>query len=121
MAIKPEELRLGNLVNRLGKLTTIEAIQYNGLAVAYLSTPLSGAITSNQIEPIPLSEEWLTKFGFDKKTSCDELITEWHIGLNPFTYDWLFCITWINGEKPFYKNGFHRLEYVHQLQNLFFA
>jgi hypothetical protein len=63
--IKPNELRIGNWVNRLGKPTVISAIQ-EAENIGYVSTPISGAITINQIEPIPLSEEWLLKFGCKK-------------------------------------------------------
>jgi hypothetical protein len=77
-------------------------------------------------EPIPLTEEWLIKFGFDKRESsvCDAF----YIGINPITKDWLFDIVWLKNMMdysyegfPFYRNGHHKIQYVHQLQNLYFA
>ena len=58
-------------------------------------------------KPIPLTEEWLLKFGYD-------LITENH-------YAVLGHLIW-KVENRFYcdKNGM-QLKYVHQLQNLYFA
>lgn len=71
--------------------------------------------------PINLTEEWLLKFGFKKARTFDEL-NRWFIGINPVTKDWLFDLVWLdNATYPFYKNGHHQIQYVHQLQNLFFA
>ena len=81
---------------------------------------------SEQFKPIEITEDWLVRFGFEKRESsvCDSF----HIGINPITKDWLFDIVWLKDMKdysyeefPFYKNGFHELKHVHQLQNLYFA
>jgi hypothetical protein len=64
--IQANELRIGSIVKRLGKLTHITAIQQSE-NVTYVTTPLSGAITINQIDPIPLTPEILEKCGFKKK------------------------------------------------------
>ena len=64
MKLSVNELRIGNFVNRLGKQTVIKVIQHTE-QVDFVSTPLSGAITINQIEPIPLTEEWLIKLPDD--------------------------------------------------------
>ncbi len=78
------------------------------------------------LKPIPITNEWLLKFGFSKIESsvCDSF----YIGHNPITHDWLFDITWLKNSidysyegNPFYKNGYHELKYLHQLQNLYFA
>ena len=71
--------------------------------------------------PIELTEEWLIKFGFQKRTKVRDSV-QYYIGLNPITHDWLFDIMWLKGsDAPFYRNGFHKIKYVHQLQNLYFA
>ena len=60
---------------------------------------------------IPITEEWMSNFGFEK-TSCDEMT---FTSKNDCFYYRLFegHIEW-NGSKIFIK-------YIHQLQNLYFA
>jgi hypothetical protein len=62
----------------------------------------------NQIKPIPLTEEWLLKFGFKKKVG------------NRFESDLL-------SQDIYFGNGYYianvlpELKHVHQLQNLYFV
>ena len=65
-----------------------------------------------KIEPIPLTEEWLLKFGFEKNKNSDL-----YFRLNNYEY---FI------ENGIIDNGYSRMneisvKYVHQLQNLYFA
>jgi hypothetical protein len=72
-------------------------------------------------KPIKLTEEWLVKFGFEKRITVGHSV-QYFIGKNPVTHDWLFDILWLEGySTPFYRNGFHKIKHVHQLQNLYFA
>jgi hypothetical protein len=103
------ELRIGNWVEILGnskRLDFFTTIQPSSFSVNIEKT----------YGPIPLDEDWLQKFGFEKNQNG-----LWHINntnneiylLNQNGYqccdiDEIFFI----GEK---------LQYVHQLQNLFFA
>ena len=70
--------------------------------------------SDENVEPIPLTEEWLLKFGFNKRKIYFEL-GKLAISLNGIEYD--------NGRT--YFNSWTILEkqpeYVHQLQNLYFA
>ena len=67
-------------------------------------------------EPIPITEEWLLKFGFEKI-----------IGSNESNFTNGFYNLFVNslGEVNFYffKEGdwYQKIDYVHQLQNLYFA
>ena len=74
-----------------------------------------GSIKTKSPEPIPLTEEWLVRFGFDKS----ERRTDWDYklpisGINlysRFNKEWYFELDGIYlGSKP---------KYVHQLQNLY--
>jgi hypothetical protein len=99
-SILANELRIGNYVNYMGNPTdcnikTIYAIsQICGETVIYL--------------PIPITEEWLLKFGFEKiNTTWFQL---WNLRVN------------ISGDVEWGKNWMGvRLKHVHQLQNLYFA
>ena len=74
--------------------------------------------------PIPLTEDWLIKFGFKKKKEA------FHIDLDAgWSYlclasDFSLCIY---GSPHHYENGFYPcfqrdvIKYVHQLQNIYFA
>jgi len=81
------------------------------------------------IVPIPLTEEWLIKFGFETEQKnkslfiikCDEYVMR--VSVNTFSgnlensYVWFVSVLTGYASRPvtiFYK-------YVHQLQNLYFA
>lgn len=134
--ILPNELRIGNLlylynpehwgefINEVVKLQSIETIMTpkekeiwkNSFGSLKL---VSGNNQFNQfseyVKPIPLTEEWLFKLGFVK------------------TMSWTFAkdltgnniLVYYLGEKGFslgFKNySDFKCEYVHQLQNLYFA
>lgn len=73
-----------------------------------------GCFPISYINPIPLTEDWLIKFGANKYSEYFELgHTEWYKEEDYFK------------PKSYYfadgfKDGF-KLKYVHQLQNLYFA
>ncbi len=62
--------------------------------------------------PIPLTEEWLIKFGLEKDTETDY---RW------FLEDWLAYDVDDNCIRIADSWEFGKLKYVHQLQNLYFA
>lgn len=72
MPIKANQLRLGHLVYKGSKLISVSIEDLNEI-----SKEESVDIVKRQYKPIPLSEEWLTIIGFEKK-------------VNPITKDILF-------------------------------
>jgi len=116
--MKAEELRIGNWIRYAGKEIELTKQKFK-LCVFTLGL-------DELHEPIPLTEEWLVKFGFKKKY-CSHF-DSFFIGINPVTKDWMFDIVWMKSwinysyeGFPFYRNGHFRIESVHQLQNLYFA
>lgn len=105
-----KELRLGNLVNRLDKIEIINGIT-KGIEIYYdfITTNKSGVITSNQIEPIQLTEKWLLKAGFKK------YFTNGHTWINGH-----FTVVFDNGMIEAYGDNQIRIKYLHQLQNLYY-
>jgi hypothetical protein len=98
------ELRLGNWVCILG--TEIYR-EINSLRLHEISIGLE-----NTLRPIPLTEDWLLKFGFKWKNQGLRLGS--------------FCIRQeINSYVIYLSNESHNtkvdLKHVHQLQNLYFA
>lgn len=113
--LKAADCRVGNWLSKHGEQYQITSATIVGLERG-----------DSEVEPIPLTEEWLLKFGFEKReaSSC----VAWHIGENPITHDWLFDLVWLDKPEligaenyPFYRNGYHLIKYVHQLQNLFYC
>lgn len=110
--MKANELRIGNLVrnNMNGEILKPCDVLCDGI-----NTDNYEGLNYGFIEPIPLTEEWLLKFGFEKQHN-EEDFDYW------FKNDFLNDIIWEHSE------GFcHNLNYggdikhVHQLQNLYFA
>jgi len=103
------ELRIGNLLHdKKGKLCRVEGLgieQYHEID----APAIHGALTSLPHTPIPLTEEWLLKFGFDNK--CYEVIYDNTLGC------YNFAVYNMGGDKVVCASP----EYVHQLQNLYFA
>jgi hypothetical protein len=97
--MKASELRIGNLVyDNLGGTLKIKGIS--------LESDLS------HIKPIPLTEEWLLKFGFEWKNFA------FRDGTFTVRYQKEFYVYLsVEGVRPIQI----KLDYVHQLQNLYFA
>lgn len=119
--VKSQDLRIGNLVNDRGSIPyAVDAIDL----VALRQSEIAGKINID-FKPIPLTEEWLVKFGFEKKESAywDGAI-QYDIDTIPFS------IIFINDNYHLQyavlggPDGFDYLDnpikYVHQLQNLYY-
>ena len=68
-----------------------------------------------QYDPIPITEEWLMKFGFQKSGNYNFEYNQhscWKDGTNK---QWYFV--WYFQRDKFYKS----VQYIHQIQNLYFA
>ena len=112
-----KELRVGNYYNHNAE---IKKITPNDILEVWESERI-------WCKPIPLTEEWLVKLGFEKSEKGSVSI-QFNIGENPLTKDWIMQLVWLKTlpdynleESLFYRNGFHKLKHVHQLQNLYFA
>lgn len=119
--MKPNELRIGNWV--------YDQIECRELQVS-MPNKIAGIEYAEHFQPIPLTEEWLERFGFEKVNSkyveSDyywrlrydpskghagthfEMVTLW---ASEVTYGWVVVV---NETESYAK-------YVHQLQNLYFA
>ena len=116
--MKATELRIGNLViyvgicnSRFNKIGEFEIQPYH---FGYLFE-LEDAL--DLLEPIPLTEEWLLKFGFEKLCSTEK-------GFKQNVYSMRNPSLQIYELSKGYGVSFwigNELKYVHQLQNLYFA
>ena len=137
--MKATELRIGNLVNEAvrtkisRKIATYEITKIRALDIHHLEVfPIS-----KNFEPIPLTEEWLLKFGFVSEGEGNEAWLDIDNKITPENK--IQLRTWVNFEcfKDYGGTAFFMLEnyegeyyttiipckykYVHQLQNLYFA
>lgn len=122
--IKPTELRLNNYLHdnegRLCKVTKIGGdLDFNprGFEALAINRPSTALLN----KAIPLTEEWLIKFGFEQ--AYDSKFTRRLDYDKDNRFDWL-----INKQRKdlsglrFKGNTFYKeVKHVHQLQNLYFA
>lgn len=119
--LKPQDLRYGNYiyddykeVHKVEQVSSKDCKDWNKQPEVILSkiNGLKGFYQSNDVFPIPLTEEWLLELGFQKKEKGYAKLTEMmeifeisfgkHIEINRVSFN-------------------NQIKYVHQLQNLYFA
>ena len=116
--MRAQDLRIGNLVNYGINIVPIKSIHIESVlkdsAVVYieLNKKLSHyCVNIEDISPIPLTEDWLLKFGFESNPYQDR----YENGKIHIECDKTKEITqlWIDGMP--------HIQFIHQLQNLYFA
>jgi hypothetical protein len=113
--IKANELRIGNLVLIDGEESEI----HGGLIADFETDCFDG-----KIEPIPLNEEWLIKFGFERRVFAQR--NEYILIIDIDNQKHFIEFAFPRNEKiqviMYYDKCFYKhIKYVHQLQNLYFA
>ena len=105
------ELRIGNYVS-------VNYVSPSGRKKQVIKQSQINAIDGYKmdVDPIPLTEEWLLKFGFTKGTDLWGERAEYE-----FLFDQGHGIT-VSDTNEIYMGCFSQtLQYVHQLQNLIYA
>lgn len=120
MTIESKELMIGNFVNLTkDNFKTVKPYMMEGVDIYKVDES-----DCYDIQPIPLTEDWLLKFGFNKDYK------KGYIGIDVNNSDFVLTEPFIIGEWQNYcvfefKTGllsrFTEVKYVHQLQNIFFA
>jgi len=112
--MEAKELRLGNLILSKGLICEVEKVEHDGIVAQFKHTDIEMDNTRG-IEGIPLTKEWLIKFGFVD----DEL----HLDMNKETgcIDTIYFNDGKIGTSSSEYYGLHKIQYVHELQNLYFA
>lgn len=113
--MKAKELRIGNLIRYND---TKEVCRVYQLEHRYKNVYRINGLNENpDVEPIPITEEWLLKLGFEVEKNGGIVFASKDDNCKFYVY----CEnnkTWKIGK---YNNGFKHIYYVHQLQNLYFA
>jgi hypothetical protein len=119
--MEANELRVNSIIHFVDENVDAEIGHHNlGILLAYPS--------SDKYEPIPLTEEWLLRFGFesitDKNTikSLDLYMCGGLVHLYSNNEDNYSRVTaWFQEDGEVSQNYFREVEFVHTLQNLYFA
>jgi hypothetical protein len=125
--MKINELRIGNYISPLGRgVTVVEGLcTWDGL----IQSSNFAERGIEDFEPIPLTEEWLLKFGFEdvdlNMSGSNWLVKEqkglWRqairIAYSEKSEEWSLTLECVSPPTL----SIVRLKYVHQLQNLYFA
>ena len=117
--MKATELRIGNWVNYFEQRHMVRAVG-NGNVTIGVEGYKSENVSINSISPIPLTEEWLARFGFrHKKTEKANSYTKYFFMINFVTEGRYKGKTFIKVAN--FKPDINNFLYVHQLQNLYYA
>jgi hypothetical protein len=125
--MKASDLRIGNFIGWYEPNQELLPVKINGIVGQMIYAQVNGTFQRchenyQSWKPIPLTKEWLLKFGFEKVNN--ELTNIAPLNL-PCTFNlpntpFNFCqgkLILTTGTGDFCVNT----EYVHQLQNLYFA
>jgi hypothetical protein len=106
--MKASELRIGNYFKHslFEDYLEIQSISESGLCSA---KEVNGGFEIEHTNPIPLTEEWLLKFGFETNDVRYWQISAFRLHINRYG-EWIFKVETFEQE----------IKYVHQLQNLYF-
>lgn len=102
------DLRIGNYYNQFGNIH-----QANGGVISELEKAPEGQLWC---KPIPLTEKWLLKMGFESEIGADCLFLKIEMSDVKIRFD-KFGIR--IGFAHYYRTPY--VKYVHQLQNLYYA
>jgi hypothetical protein len=126
MKIDIKELRIGNLalfdgrvvvVYGLGRIIFDYGLISDHVDIYNIDDHEDDYVSIKSLKPIPLTEEWLLRFGFVKDSEYDNTFNlgiEVLNGFKDFTIDIRAKVLLLDCMEI-------KIEYVHQLQNLYFA
>jgi hypothetical protein len=116
------ELRIGNLVRDKISKTEIKIIELTEQSIGTYVVDRNKFPLSNgwSIEPIPLTEEWLLKLGFEKQKGKIDIFekSRLRIWIGARGQSLCYLVEENTTSAHYIPNS---LEHVHQLQNLYFA
>jgi len=110
--MKANELRIGNLLGSYNKGEEDRVLTINAQNILVEAKANNQGYT--RYRPIPLTEEWLLRFGFEKNNNNQFILIKGSVDilfnkdLNGWTCDGI-------------NFSINMTEHVHQLQNLYFA
>lgn len=124
--IPANQLRINNLVyynnqhNEIGLVTEIKTSLIPKIDYVGINNRIDVYYQTKHINPIPLTEEWLLKFGFTRHHAnySNGVI---YIKNVPNNNEFVWGVYPFELGSGFVINKSKSLKYIHQLQNLYFA
>ena len=127
--MKSQELRIGNYLDRNGlmevRVICAGSIKINDTVNKRYWPTYFDIDTFN---PIPLTEEWLLKFGFVHDCATTDIhfwidMVTHYLELRDFQREWypVYCQIPEMSHEGTQRCGINAIRYVHQLQNLYYA
>lgn len=133
--MKPTELRIGNYVYYEHTTHIVSGVHGNKVyswwvkdgqpVIEYEAKDISGTQVENpyidvisQHEPIPLTEEWLVKFGFKITGQTPHPNNIWTVYGEECKFELEHIISFFLYDNKCFGT---EVKYIHQLQNLYFA
>ena len=113
--MKSTDLRIGNWVLSKNVPVEIEEIKSETVRYCYGEFPI------DYIEPIPITEEWLLHLGFEEREGLFRLSKYWVEFRNFDSVGERILFGCFQRQKIYILQETTYIEYVHQLQNLYFA
>jgi len=107
--MKANELRIGNYLNTPNGMKRVSTISVDGWSI------------HTESEPIPLSEEWLFRFGFSVINENSSGKRYGYVINGIFSSDLTFVYWTTTKLKGRFFRGDLELKSIHQLQNLYYA
>jgi len=120
--MEAKELRIGNYVNYFDKTVIISKIELSHIGCSDKNSIMINCYNQKDaFKPIPLTEEWLLKFGFKDRSRTLKNKMSYGIEIGKMEIAWYR----LDNKTRFQtiENGFIMkcVTYVHELQNLYFA
>jgi len=106
--LEAKDLRIGNLIQISGKVQCVYARDIDKIHIG-------DSCLANLAKPIPLTEEWFLKFGFEPDKD-NTAFTNWdNFAITILSIEEGFCL--YDGDSMTYQS--RPIQYVHELQNLY--
>jgi len=106
--MEAKELRIGNLVNaEKSNCFFSQGIYEVSIDTFEIIQHFKGI---EDLQPIHITEDWLLKFGFKQDSDLKNSLVKNAIWFNK-----------VNMEATYFSQKLRKINYVHQLQNLYFA
>ena len=105
------------ILDRWGAVATVDTIGFESTVRISTATYKAESCSINDCQPIPLTEEWLLKFGFVDKNYTLELKAK----RKTIVFNWFSKVVSTGKRSGYYSRKYRHIKYVHQLQNLYFA
>ena len=115
--MKASELRIGNIlwwdyIADNAAVTSIDTLQVS------LDRSERSMIDIDDLNPIPITEEWLLKFGFKDDEPHNYINVDEHGAMQIMFDQYRKVVSIFTAGAHYYMK---EIQYVHQLQNLYFA